>query len=238
MKKRTWVIGGFVLTIVCFFLWIIAAMNYGDDVAAGSYQFKFGQESSTLVLTSDHMFRQTLRIGTDEQHSKGTWIRVGEGGISFSKEFLVVPGDEPEPDGTTFCDMHKAFGLFPSLRLRQYHVLWYGKTGSGDSLTGTYTGDEPGATATLVFTADHRFSQTVVHVGDTHRANGTWKQDSDGTIRFSSAFLKTSGESLGPDELASAMDPRGGNNLQVEISKSAHVMEPVFHKHLMSPWIR
>jgi hypothetical protein len=31
----------------------------------------------------------------------------------------MVTGDEPEPDGTTFCDMHKTMGLFVSLRLRQ-----------------------------------------------------------------------------------------------------------------------
>ncbi len=233
MRKPVWVIGGVLTSLACFLLWGTAAMNYGDSVAVGTYQFEHDGETSTLVLNTDHTFRQTRRLGSYEQHSQGTWRRVGEGGISFSKEFLVVSGDEPEPDGTTFSDMHKAFGLFTSLRLRQYHVLWYGKTGSANSLAGTYTGDEPGVTATLVLNADHSFSQTVAHGVNASHATGTWNQDPDGTIRFSNAFLKTSGEPLGPNELASSIDPRG-SNLQVEISMSDHVIEPVFRKRLRS----
>jgi hypothetical protein len=231
MKKPAWMVGGFILAIACLILWGDAAMNYGDDVAVGSYRFERAKEISTLILNPDHTFRQTRSIGSDEQHSEGTWRRIGEGGISFSKEFLVVSGDEPEPDGTTFSDMQKAFGLFPSLRLRQYHVLWYGKTDSGKSLAGTYTGDEPGVTATLVINADHSFSQTIAFGTSTNHAIGTWNQDSNGTVKFSNAFLKTSGEPLQPDELASSMDPKG-SNLQIEISKAANIPEPVFRKAL------
>jgi len=70
----------------------------------------------------------------------------------------VVSGDEPEPDGTTFSDMHKTLGLFVSLRLRQYHVLWYGKADSDNSVLGTYTGDEPGVPATP------SFSTQIIHL--------------------------------------------------------------------------
>ena len=233
MKKSAWMVAGSILAIACLLLWGAAAMDYGDDVAAGYYRFEHGQESSTLLLNPDHTFRQTRSIGSNEQHSDGTWRRVGEGGISFSKEFLVVSGDEPEPDGTTFSDMHKAFGLLLSLRLRQYHVLWYGKAGSGNSIAGTYTGDEPGVTATLVLKADHSFSQIVARGAMANHAIGTWKQGPDGTVRFSNDFLKTSGEPLQPDELASSMDPRG-SNLQIEISKAPDVMEPVFRRQLVS----
>jgi hypothetical protein len=230
MRNPAWVIGGVLISLGCLFLWSVAAMNYRDSVAEGTYQFERDGESSTLVLNPDHTFQQTMKLVSHEQHSQGTWRRLGEGSISFSKDFLVVSGDEPEPNGTTFSDMHKAFGLFTSLRLRQSHVLWYGKTGSNNSLAGTYTGDEPGVAATLVLNPDHSFGQTVVNGASANHATGTWSQDSDGTIRFSNAFLKTSGEPLGPNELASSIDPRG-SNLQVEISMSEHIMEPVFRKH-------
>ena len=230
MKKLAWVVGGFTLT-ACFIFWGVAAMNYGDSAAVGSYRFERANESSTLTLNSDHTFQQTRSIGSNKYQSAGTWTHVGEGGISFSKEFLVVSGDEPEPDRTTFSDMHKAFGLFPSLRLRQYHVLWYGKVDSGKSLVGTYIGDEPGVTATLVLNADHSFNQTIAFGATTNHTLGTWNQDSDGTVRFSNTFLKTSGEPLQPDEIASSIDPQG-SNLQIEISKNATIPEPVFKKIL------
>ena len=171
-------------------------MDYGDRVASGTYTFKGDGESSLLVLDSDHTFRQTRRLGNVQQQAKGTWRHVGEGGISLSKEFLVVSGDELEPDGTTACDIHKLLGLFPSLRLRQYHVLWYGKLGAGSSPFGTYKGDEPNVTATLTLSADHSFAQDLTHDAVTEHSRGTWNQDSRGTIWLSKQFLKTTGEPL------------------------------------------
>ena len=94
MKKLAWVFGGFILA-ACFILWGVAEMDYGDGAAVGPYRFERAKESSTLILNSDHTFQQTRSIGSDEQHSAGTWRHVGEGGISFSKEFLMVSGDEP-----------------------------------------------------------------------------------------------------------------------------------------------
>ena len=155
MRKPIWMMSVVFLLVACIFAWAVAAMDYGDRIAAGTYSFEANGESSTLVLSLNHTFRQTRRLGGNEQRSQGTWRRVGEGGISFSKEFLVVPGDEPEPDGTTFSDMHKAFGVFTSLRLRQYHILWYGKKDSDKSMLGRYTGDEPGVSSTLILNEDH-----------------------------------------------------------------------------------
>jgi hypothetical protein len=85
--------------------------------------------------------------------------------------------------------------------------------------------------ATLVLNADHSFDQTLAHDGVANHANGNWSQLADGTIEFSNAFLKTSGEPLRGDESASSMDPKG-SNLQIEISKSSHATEPVFYKRL------
>jgi hypothetical protein len=199
------------VAVVCLFLWAVVAMDYGDGVASGTYIFTRDAESSTLVLKPNHTFQQTRRIGNVQQQAAGTWRRVGEGGISFSKEFLVVTGDEPGPDGTTFCDMHKLLGLFPSLWLRQYHVLWYGKESGGSSPVGAYKGDEPNVTSTLTLDADHSFTQEVMQNNVNRRAVGTWKQDSNGTVWFSKQFLKTSGEPLSSSETASSIDPRGSN---------------------------
>lgn len=231
MRKWLVVIGGTFVALFCLLAWGIAAMDYGDSVATGTYRFERNGESSTLILNANHTFRQTRRLGNDEKQAEGTWRRVGEGGLSFSQEFLVVAGDEPEPDGTTFCDMHKMLGLFTSLRLRQYHVLWYGKTSAGNSPVGTYKGDEPNVIATLTLNDDHSFAQTLTRNDVTKYANGTWSQDSQGTVWFSKHFLKTSGQSLSGDELASSVDPQG-SNLQIDISLSEHVPEPVFHKRL------
>lgn len=206
-------------------------MDYGDSVAAGTYIFKRSGENSVLVLNPNHTFLQTRRFGNVTQQAQGTWRRVGEGGIAFSKEFLVVTGDEPGPDGTTFCDIHKLLGVFPSLRLRQYHVLWYGKTSTGGSLVGTYKGDEPNAIATLTLNEDHSFAQDIMHDDVIKHASGTWSQDSNGTVWFSKQFLKTSGESLTADESASSMNPHG-SNLQIEISLSGRIPEPIFRKRL------
>jgi len=232
MKKLLTAVGITLVVLSCLLAWAVVAMDYGDHVAVGSYVFRRDGEDSTLILSADHTFHQTLRHGSDERHADGTWRRVGEGGLSFSKDFLVVAGDEPGPDGTTFSDMQKLLGIYPSLKLRQYHVLWYGKTSTGASPVGTYKGDEPNVASTLSLSEDHSFVQTLTRDGVTKEASGRWSQDSSGTVRFSNHFLKTSGESLSNDESASSMDPRG-SNLQIEISLSEHLPEPVFHKRLL-----
>jgi hypothetical protein len=155
MGKSIRLIGGILLLLLCCGAWLVVATDYGESVAVGKYRFTGNGERSTLVLKSDNTFQQDLQIGSINQHSQGTWHRVGEGGISFSKDFLVVSGDEPSADGTTFCDMHKTLGLFLSLQLRQYYVYWYSKTkaGTDNSVLGTYTGDEEDAPAELVLRA-------------------------------------------------------------------------------------
>jgi hypothetical protein len=195
MKKSVWVSIGFLLSFACF-----CSMGHRRDELRGqrcSRQVSFYWQSRDFDVGTKarSWFQQDLQIGGTKGHGEGTWRRIGEGGIAFSKGFLAVSGDEPGPDGTTYCDMHKTLGLLVSLRLRQYHVLWYGKSGSDGPLPGKYIGDEPGVTATFVLNADRSFTQEIVQNGATRDATGTWSQDSNGTVRFSRAFLKTSGES-------------------------------------------
>lgn len=151
--KRLWLLSGCLsVIVVCFVLWYIVASDYGDGVAAGTYHFAQDGQTSTLVLKPDHSFQQELSDHGEAKHATGTWHRIGEGGIEFSKDFLLVSGQEPGADGSAYADMNKDLGLFVSLTLRQYHVLWYGRVDPSPSntISGTYAGDEPGVSATLI----------------------------------------------------------------------------------------
>ncbi|MGA1989140.1 MAG: hypothetical protein ABSG72_22910 [Candidatus Sulfotelmatobacter sp.] len=220
----------FVLLGLCL-LWYIIASDYSDAVASGTYHLTQGGETSTLVLKSDHTFQQELRRSGHERRAAGTWRRLGEGGLAFSKEFLVVSGQEPAADGTPYGEMHKDFGLFVSITLKQYHVLWYGRVDpSPDSpVSGTYAGDEQGVTASLILKPDHTFEQSVAGLGVTRQAKGSWAVSTDGNIVFSKEFLKASGEPLAEDETASAWDPKGGP-LQINIAITSKLGVPTFRK--------
>ena len=231
-RQAVRICGGVLLPLVCTFFWLVAAMNYGDDVAVGQYRFHIGSEESTLVLLPDHTFEQTLRSGNTDRTAHGIWRRVGEGGISFSKDFLAVTGAEPEPDGTIFSDMHKTLGLFVSIRIRQYQVVDYGKGFESHSTPGVYQGrvDEPDVTASLTLNEDHTFTQEITHNNSTNAAQGAWSQSSDGTVIFSKTLLKNSGAALEQDETAKSMDPTEHGGLQIEISKAGNSAEPIFSK--------
>jgi hypothetical protein len=217
--------------IALFFLVWNIVVDYGDSVISGTYHLAQNSETSTLVLKPDHSFQQELTKLGKVERATGTWRHIGEGGVAISKEFLTVPGQEPGPDGTAYGELHKDFGLLISIRLRQYHVLWYGRIDppSGDKVSGTYTGDEEGVPATLVLKPDHTFEQTVGPLGATKRAKGSWSLGQNGDIVFSKDFLKTSGEALGEFETASAQDPKGPN-LQIEIAMTSKSGAPTFRK--------
>jgi hypothetical protein len=182
-----------------------------------------------LVLKPDHTFVQELKTVGSASRAEGTWRRLGEGGISFSNTFLAVPGALIEPDGTTFADMHKALGLFVTLRVRRYHVLWYGRhaSQSGTSPVGTYDGGEKGVKATLTLHPDHSFEQEIIHPSVSAIAKGTGATNQNGTITLSRAFLKTSSKPLEEDESATADDPRG-SNLQITVANTSSFGEPIF----------
>src|SRR5437588_6795220 len=126
--KRLGILAGLLFgVVVCFVLWYMVVADYSDRVVSGFYHLAENGETSTLVLKPDHSFQQDLNEHGNVAHARGTWRRVGESGIAFSKEFLIVSGQEPSADGTAYADIHKDFGLFVSLVLPQYHVLWYGR---------------------------------------------------------------------------------------------------------------
>ncbi len=230
--KRLWILSGclFVL-VVCFVGWYSVASDYGDDVASGIYHFAENGETSTLVLNRDHSFQQELSKHGEVKRAIGIWRRIGQGGIAFSKEFLLVSGQEPGADQTTYADMHKVVGFFVYLVLRQYHVLWYSRVdpSPANTVSGIYAGEEPGVSATLILKADHTFEQVIHALSVTKQAKGIWSVDQNGDVTFSKDFLKACGEPLRSDETASAWDPKG-SNLQIQIAMTSGSGVPTFRK--------
>ncbi len=231
------------LSWVCFGVWYSIASDFSDQVVAGTYNLAQNGETSTLVLRADHSFQQDLLHSGTVSHSQGTWRHVGGyGGIAFSKEFLVLSGQELGADGTPYGDIHKQFGFLVSLSLSTYDVEWYGRADSAPSspiagphrIDGTYRGDEDGVPATLIVNSDHTFEQTVSHGSTAKNAQGTWSTNQKGDIVFSNAFIKTTGDSLGEDETASAWDPNGGP-LQIEVDRISRSGAPTFQKKQF-PW--
>ena len=231
MTKVARVAGVAVLLAVCFVVWYVIASDYSDGAVSGIYHLAQNGETSTLNLKSDHSFQQELTKQGRVERATGKWRRLGEGGVAFSKEFLVVSGQEPAADGTAYGDIEKRFGFLVSLTLRQYHVLWYGRVdpSANNSVPGTYAGDEEGVPATLVLNPNHTFEQSVTNLGVAKQAKGTWTLAESGDIVFSKDFLKTSGEALREDETASAWSPRG-SNLQIQIAATSKSGVPTFRK--------
>jgi hypothetical protein len=228
---------GAVVVVIAFALaWFVIASDYGDGVTSGTYHLARNGETSILTLNPDHTFKQELNRLGKVQHASGNWHRSGEAGVSFSKEFLEISGQEFGADGVAYGHIEKKLGLLVSLRLSQYHVLWYGRTDPSPTSTivGTYAGDEEGVRSTLVLKQDHMFEQTISRLADAKHAEGKWITRENGDIVFSREFLKTSGEALRDHETASAWDPRG-SNLQIQIEMASPSGAPTFRKKQF-PW--
>jgi hypothetical protein len=221
---------------LCFVLWWILASDYSDKTLSGTYYFSQDGLKSTLILKPDHTFQQELSQSGKMMHAEGSWRRLGEANIAFSKEFLSVPGQELGADGTPYGAFHKTLGFLISLTLSQYHVLWYGRVNpsTDNAVSGTYAGDEEGVPATLILKPDQTFDQTVTHSGITKHAQGRWSVSNNGDIVFSKDFLKTSGDPLTEHETASAWDPKG-SNLQIQIAMTSGSGAPTFKKR-QRPW--
>ena len=177
------------------------------------------------------------RSASPYDNAQGTWRRVGEGGVSFSRDFLTLPGQQRGEDGTAYAGMQRKFGILIHLSLRTYQVVWYGKTDSvtTDQVAGRYKETDGLRSRTLALNSDHSFDQTVAGWTQTASARGTWSVAGNGDVVFSREFLKPSGQPLAGDETAKAIDPRGSGFLQIEIAAD---QEPGFlsYQKKQLPW--
>ena len=228
--RVAWRVGG-IVAAVCLFMWILAASDYSAGILSGAYSFRSAHVASTLTLQADGTFRQQLVTGSGTAIASGTWQSVGGGGLTFSSEFLPIPGQQRSTDGTSYANIDKLFGIFVSLKMTQFNLLWFSKSdSSGTTLTGTYTGYDGKNTLELRVDADHSFRERVT-LGDLSKDSvGTWSLE-NGRITFLSGFLNGAGEPLGADERAFDRDPRDGH-MQVEVAKTG---DPVFRKRY---WFR
>lgn len=112
------VAGGLLLLIVTFWVWYCVAADYSYGAVSGTYIFRLNGETSTLILGNDRSFQQELSRDGKVERTQGSWRRLGEGGVVFSKEFLKVSGQEVRPDGQADGEVKKRLGLFLSIHLK------------------------------------------------------------------------------------------------------------------------
>jgi hypothetical protein len=230
-------VGALVALWLCFGIWFVVATDYGDNAVSGTYDLAQNGEKSTLIVKPDHTFQQQLARSGKVSRATGTWRTVGEGGIAFSTEFIVVAGQELGANRTAYGEFHRTLGLLPMyLTLTDHDVEWYGKVvKSNDNTTsGTYAGDEEGVPATLTIRPDHTFEQTISHSGIAKHAQGTWNLDDHGEIVFSKSFIKTTGDQLQQDETAISFGGTGPP-IQIVVSAISKSGVPTFRKRLL-PW--
>jgi len=230
-------LGVVILVLLCFGLWYFVAGDYSDGIVSGTYHLSKHGETSTLVLKPDHKFQQVVDRSGNVQRAEGTWRHVSSfGGIAFSEEFLEVTGQELGANGLAYGDLNKFLGLLPSsITLKTYDIEWYGKVASvpGDTVSGTYAGDEEGVPATLTLMPNHTFEQSVTHGGIAKHAEGRWTFSQTGDLVFSKSFIKTTGELVREDETVSTVGGTG-SSLQIQIAVDPTLGVPTFRKRLFA----
>jgi len=107
------------LPFALLWVWYSVAADYSYKAVAGTYTLQWNGESSTLVLKQDGSFQQELHQEGNLKHSQGTWRRIGEGGVVFSREFLNTPNQEVGQTGEIYGEVQKKLGLFLSIRISQ-----------------------------------------------------------------------------------------------------------------------
>jgi hypothetical protein len=120
---------GVVFAAVLLFVgWYSVAANYDYGALAGTYSYNGNGVSSTLLLRKDRSFHQEVMERGRREVADGSWRRIGEGGVNFSKEFLRLPGaerfieefgegDGTEADSEFYGHFEKIAGVYPILKL-------------------------------------------------------------------------------------------------------------------------
>jgi hypothetical protein len=115
MPKMKLVGAVLVLVVGAFVGWYCVAADYSYGAVSGTYTLSLTGETSTLILNKDRSFQQELSRDGKVERTQGSWRRLGEGGVVFSKEFLKVSGQEVRPDGQADGEVRKRLGLFLSI---------------------------------------------------------------------------------------------------------------------------
>jgi hypothetical protein len=97
--------------------WYVVATGYDYGDLAGTYTFRSGNEACTLHLYPDRTFREDMTTQGDVRTARGTWRRIGEGGMALSDSFLKLSTQRLGPSGENYGDFDRVLGLFPILTL-------------------------------------------------------------------------------------------------------------------------
>lgn len=111
MKILTGVCGCAVLCLLIWAFWFLEAGNIGDRSVVGTYTVEAGGDSYALVLKTDHTFRQDFLHQSKTEHVDGSWRLFGEAGIAFSPNFIKLPGQTMNSDGTAYGQIKNTFGI-------------------------------------------------------------------------------------------------------------------------------
>jgi len=128
MKRPAKIAAGVFAGVVLFLAWYCIATNYDYGMLSGNYTFHGNGVSASLVLRSDRSFHQEVFAAGRRKVADGNWRRVGEGGVSFSTEFLRLPGAKTfteefgmsygNEEDSEFCGhFKKILGVYPILTL-------------------------------------------------------------------------------------------------------------------------
>lgn len=108
------------LVIILSWIWYSVASNYDYGALAGTYAFQGNGETCTLYLHQDRTFVQELSHSGETSKAQGNWYRYGQAHVSFSGEFIKLPGEEMNADGQAHGQFEKTFGIFPTLVLAPF----------------------------------------------------------------------------------------------------------------------
>jgi hypothetical protein len=111
------ILWGICFLLILFWVSYSVVADYSYGAVSGTYTLTLNGETSTLILNKDRSFQQELSRNGKVERTQGSWRRLGEGGVVFSKEFLKVSGQEVRPDGQADGEVKKRFGLFLSIDL-------------------------------------------------------------------------------------------------------------------------
>jgi hypothetical protein len=133
IPKPVRIAGWVFLALAAFWIWYMVAADYSYGAVAGTYSFRSDGEASTLILKKDRTFQQELTRQGKVESTRGTWRRIGEGGVVFSREFLAVEGQQVRPDGQADGEVQKSFlELIPSIVFEpgrvhgpRFHKKWF-----------------------------------------------------------------------------------------------------------------
>ena len=117
MKRSITNLGIPILFIVVLSVWYYVAADYDYGALAGTYGLRRHEEICTLVLRKDQTFTQELYRSGHPQEVQGTLWRYGEAHVSFSNEFVVLAGEEPNACGEAHGEFQKTLGIVPFLVL-------------------------------------------------------------------------------------------------------------------------